>query len=143
MQKYKGCRSSSSAEDLIGFSGAGNKRFCLLKQFLRIKFFFVEIITTGLYESYTHKFNSEGPLDATIRQVFSSVFTNRAYYEREIHGYWLINKLKFYFYSQFYLLNTRIDHLKVYMGVLIHLPYGTEQANGVLVFVFYCILKRF
>jgi pyruvate,water dikinase len=107
----KGCRSSSSAEDLIGFSGA------------------------GLYDSFTHKFKSEGPLDATIRQVYSSVFTNRAFAEREIYGYvyWCLcvvfavkNTISFFI---------RIDHLKVYMGVLVHLPFGEEQANGVLVYV--------
>ncbi len=54
------CRSSTNAEDLPGFSGA------------------------GLYDSFTHRPN-EGKLDKSIRQVFASLWNFRAYEEREFH----------------------------------------------------------
>jgi len=80
-------RSSTNNEDLEGFNGA------------------------GLYESYTHK-PDEGRFINTIRQVWASLWTYRAFEEREFY---------------------RIDHFQAAMGVLIHHNYKNEVANGVAV----------
>ncbi|MCK5828769.1 MAG: hypothetical protein KAH20_00510 [Methylococcales bacterium] len=80
-------RSSTNTEDLEGFNGA------------------------GLYDSFTHK-PKEGKLINSVKQVWASLWTERAFEERRLY---------------------RIDHLKTYMGVLIHPSYGNEQANGVAI----------
>ncbi|MGA1840727.1 MAG: PEP/pyruvate-binding domain-containing protein [bacterium] len=80
-------RSSTNNEDLEGFNGA------------------------GLYESYTHK-PDEGRFINTIRQVWSGLWTYRAFEERDFY---------------------RIDHFKAAMGVLVHHNYKNEIANGVAV----------
>jgi hypothetical protein len=79
------CRSSTNNEDLPGFSGA------------------------GLYESYTQH-PDEGHIAKAIKQVYASLWTFRAFDEREFY---------------------RIDHLQTAMGVLVHPNYEDERANGV------------
>jgi hypothetical protein len=79
------CRSSTNNEDLPGFSGA------------------------GLYDSYTHR-PDEGHLAKSIKQVYASTWTFRAFLERDFY---------------------RVDHFETAMGVLLHVNYEDEAANGV------------
>jgi hypothetical protein len=79
------CRSSTNNEDLPGFSGA------------------------GLYTSKTHELD-EGHISKTIKQVFASMWTFRAFEERDF---------------------SRVDHFTAAMGILCHPNYDGEQANGV------------
>ncbi len=81
------CRSSTNNEDLPGFSGA------------------------GLYGSRTHR-PDEGHLSTTIKQVYATLWTFRAFDEREFY---------------------RVDHFETAMGVLVHPNYQGESANGVAV----------
>ncbi len=79
------CRSSANNEDLVGFTGA------------------------GLYDSYTHHLD-EGHLEKSIKQVWSSLWSFRAFDERDFY---------------------RIDHEIAAMGVLVHPNYEDELVNGV------------
>ena len=79
------CRSSTNNEDLVGFSGA------------------------GLYDSFTH-YPDEGHLSKTVKQVWASLWTERAWEERDFY---------------------RVDHYITAMGVLVHPNTDGELANGV------------
>ncbi|MBN2444422.1 MAG: hypothetical protein JXJ04_23870 [Spirochaetales bacterium] len=81
------CRSSTNNEDLEGFSGA------------------------GLYDSKTHH-PDEGHITKTIKEIWASLWTFRAFEEREFY---------------------RIDHFTAAMGVLVHPNYENELVNGVSV----------
>ena len=80
-------RSSSNSEDLENFNGA------------------------GLYSSFVH-FNKEGPIENTIKKVWASLWTYRAFMERDFH---------------------KIAHTNIAMGILVHLDHKHEQHNGVAV----------
>ncbi|MGC4066049.1 MAG: PEP/pyruvate-binding domain-containing protein [Polyangiaceae bacterium] len=82
-------RSSSNAEDLPNFNGA------------------------GLYTSASAILgDSKKTVEAAIHEVWSSLYRDRAFDEREL---------------------LHVDHTKVAMGVLIHPAFVEERANGVIV----------
>ena len=80
-------RSSTNNEDLPDFNGA------------------------GLYDSKTQHADEE-PIAKSLKQVYASMWTFRAFIERDFH---------------------RVDHLEAAMGVLVHPNYTDELVNGVAV----------
>ena len=80
-------RSSSNSEDLENFNGA------------------------GLYSSLVH-FAQDGPIENSIKKVWASLWTYRAFMERDFH---------------------KIDHESIAMGILVHFDHNNEQHNGVAV----------
>ncbi len=83
-------RSSTNAEDVEGFNGA------------------------GLYDSKTGTFNSASTktVEKAIKQVWSSLWKERAFYERGYFG---------------------IEQTNVAMGILVNKAFGEEEVNGVAV----------
>ncbi len=82
-------RSSANSEDLPGFNGA------------------------GLYDSKSQKpSEDEKDLAKSLKEVYASLWTFRAFAEREFH---------------------RVDHMAAAMGVLVHPSYQDELVNGVAV----------
>jgi phosphoenolpyruvate synthase/pyruvate phosphate dikinase len=82
-------RSSTNAEDIEGFNGA------------------------GLYESKTGIYgDSIKSFEKAIKQVWSSVWNESSYWERELFG---------------------IDQRDIAMGVLVHRAFPDELANGVVI----------
>ncbi|MFN0214783.1 MAG: PEP/pyruvate-binding domain-containing protein [Saprospiraceae bacterium] len=63
----------------------------------------------GLYDSRTQH-PHEGHIAKSIRQIYASMWNYRAFDEREFY---------------------RVDHFMAAMGVLVHLNYDNERANGV------------
>jgi len=63
----------------------------------------------GLYDSKTQHAN-EGHIAKSIRQIYASMWNFRAFDEREFY---------------------RVDHFKAAMGILVHLNFEGERANGV------------
>jgi hypothetical protein len=80
-------RSSSNSEDLENFNGA------------------------GLYSSEVY-FAKDGNIEDIIKEIWASLWTYRAFTEREFH---------------------KIDHTQIAMGILVHLDRKKEQHNGVAV----------
>ncbi|MGB5791613.1 PEP/pyruvate-binding domain-containing protein [Poseidonibacter sp.] len=83
-------RSSSNSEDLENFNGA------------------------GLYDSFVYNLKEES-IEDVVKKVWSSLWTYRAFEERNFHN---------------------IEHKDVSMGILIHKNYRNEKFNGV------CITKN-
>lgn len=82
-------RSSTNAEDLEGFNGA------------------------GLYRSATGILNdSRRSVEAAVRKVWASTWTDRAFLERQYYG---------------------IEEGSVAMGILVHRSFPDEKANGVCI----------
>ncbi len=83
-------RSSTNAEDLIEFNGA------------------------GLYDSVgVRREDSNSEIEKKILKVYSSVWNDAAFFERE------------YF---------KMDHANIAMGILIHESFKNESANGVILY---------
>ena len=80
-------RSSSNSEDLENFNGA------------------------GLYSSLVH-FAHEGAIENTVKKVWASLWTYRAFMERDFH---------------------KIGHKNIAMGILVHFDHKNELFNGVAV----------
>jgi hypothetical protein len=66
--------------------------------------------TQAIIASLRKKLTKKYPLADTLRKVFASIWTEKAFLTREYYG---------------------IDHMKVYMGMLSHPAFADETANGV------------
>ena len=131
-------RSSTNAEDIAGLTGAGlyeSKSACLGDdadnnqgsacrsqlelQRLRDRIEKLRQMdaqgNAELIDKLTKRLTKTYALDKSLVEVFSTLWTDRAFLSREYY---------------------RIDHRRVYMGILVHPSYVEEEANGVVVATF-------
>ncbi len=129
-------RSSTNAEDLPGLNGAGfydSKSVCLADDIVgnenveasaclteteknRINAIIVKLKNLDpvkyakIIEKYKNNLTQKYPLEKAIKKVYASIWNDRAFLYRDYY---------------------KLDHLQVYMGLLVHPAFIDEKANGV------------